>query len=331
MLLVVGTFVVVLVIVTGIYWVMLERPETHEQDKLRKRLRTAAPKIAKRIDFVKEAEKLSSVKSLDTALTHARKITDRLQRLIAQADMKMTVGSLLLSSACLFLAAWLAIGWITRLYWLAFAVGALLMFVPFMVVRFKANKRMRKFEEQFPESIDLIARALRAGHAFTTGLSIVAEEAPQPVAGEFRLLYDQQNFGMPLDEALKAFAERLPSLDARPRPHHRLGTLLLAAITRCWASGGGAAAHDDARHRSDGPTLGYRRAALAGDRNADHPETGQHRVLGNNDDARTHLRGRRPVRVGGCCHRIHGSRSHSPKGASQATSSRNRDSKRSHS
>ena len=64
---------------------------------------------------------------------------------------------------------------------------------------------MRKFEEQFPEAIDLIARALRAGHAFTTGLAMVAEEAPQPMAGEFRLLYDQQNFGMPLPDALKAF------------------------------------------------------------------------------------------------------------------------------
>jgi tight adherence protein B len=87
--------------------------------------------------------------------------------------------------------------------------------VPFQVVRFKATKRMRKFEEQFPDTIDLIARALRAGHAFTTGLALAAEEAPQPAAGEFRLLYDQQNFGMPLPDALRAFAARLPLLDAR--------------------------------------------------------------------------------------------------------------------
>jgi tight adherence protein B len=94
-------------------------------------------------------------------------------------------------------------------------VGCLLGLVPFLVVRFKAISRMRKFEEQFPEAIDLISRALRAGHAFTTGLALVAEEAPQPVAGEFRLLYDQQNFGMPLGDALKEMAERLPLLDAR--------------------------------------------------------------------------------------------------------------------
>jgi tight adherence protein B len=213
---VIATFAGVLLLVTGTYWVLFERPETREQGSLRKRLRSgASPKIAKRIDFVKEAEKLSSVKSLDSALGRMKKVAGSLQQQLNRADMRMTVGTLLLASGCLFLAAWLAIGWITRLHWLGFAAGLLLAFVPFMVVRFKANKRMRKFEEQFPETIDLIARALRAGHAFTTGLAIVAEEAPQPVAGEFRLLYDQQNFGMPLDEALKSFAERLPLLDAR--------------------------------------------------------------------------------------------------------------------
>ena len=74
---------------------------------------------------------------------------------------------------------------------------------------------MLTFEEQFPEAIDLLARALRAGHALTTGLNMVAEELPQPIAGEFKLLYDQQNYGLPLPQALRLFAERIPSLDAR--------------------------------------------------------------------------------------------------------------------
>jgi tight adherence protein B len=216
MLFIAVTFVGVVALVVGIYWVMYERHETLEQSKLRKRLRTsAASKAAKRINFVKEAEKLSSVKSLDAVLARTTGITNFLQRLIEQADMQVTVGVLLLASACLFLAAWIVIAWITRLYWLGLGVGAILAFVPYLVVRFKARKRMRMFEEQFPDGIELIARALRAGHAFTTGLSIVSEEAPQPVAGEFRLLYDQQNFGMPLGDAMKAFAARVPLLDAR--------------------------------------------------------------------------------------------------------------------
>ena len=89
------------------------------------------------------------------------------------------------------------------------------MMFPFMYVSYMKNKRLRKFEEQFPEAIDLIGRALRAGHAFTTGLAMAAEEIPKPVGEEFKLLYDRQNFGMPLPEAMKAFAARIPIIDAR--------------------------------------------------------------------------------------------------------------------
>ncbi len=73
----------------------------------------------------------------------------------------------------------------------------------------------RKFEEQFPEAIELMARALRAGHALTTGLALVAEELPDPVGAEFRLVYDRQNFGMSMPDALRLFADRVPLLDAR--------------------------------------------------------------------------------------------------------------------
>jgi tight adherence protein B len=216
MLLVVGTFIGIAALVTGIYWLMFERSETREQVKLRKRLRAAGgPKAAKKLGFVREAEQLSAVKGLDAALARATRMSGWLQQLLARADMKLTVGGLLLASACVFAGTWLAIGWIARLPWLGLAAGALLAFAPLQFVRFKAAKRMRMFEEQFPDTIDLIARALRAGHAFTTGLALTAEEAPQPVAGEFQLLYDQQNFGMPLSDALKAFAVRLPLLDAQ--------------------------------------------------------------------------------------------------------------------
>ena len=78
-----------------------------------------------------------------------------------------------------------------------------------------ARRRVGKFEEQFPEAIELIARALRAGHAMTTGLALVAEELPDPVGGEFRLVYDRQNFGMSMPDALRHFADRVPLLDAR--------------------------------------------------------------------------------------------------------------------
>jgi tight adherence protein B len=94
-------------------------------------------------------------------------------------------------------------------------LGVLAMMVPTSYLRIKRTKRFLKFEEQFPEALDLMSRALKAGHAFTTGLAMVADELPAPLGPEFRLLYDQQNFGMLMPDALKAFARRIPLIDAR--------------------------------------------------------------------------------------------------------------------
>jgi len=84
---------------------------------------------------------------------------------------------------------------------------------PLLVVSFKRGRRFSKFEELFPDAIDLLARAVRAGHAFTTALELIGRELPEPVAGEFRITYEQQNFGMPLREALHNLTVRVPLSD----------------------------------------------------------------------------------------------------------------------
>jgi tight adherence protein B len=96
------------------------------------------------------------------------------------------------------------------------AVGAGIGFaIPFAYLNFKRGRRMRKFEEEFPEALDLIARALKAGHAFATGLKMVADEMEEPVGPEFRKTFDEQNFGLPMKDALENLTERIPSLDVR--------------------------------------------------------------------------------------------------------------------
>ncbi len=95
-------------------------------------------------------------------------------------------------------------------------VGAALGFaMPFLYLKSKRTRRMRTFEEQFPEGLDLIARALKAGHAFATGLKMVADEMPEPVGPEFRKTFDEQNFGLPLKDALDNLTHRVPHLDVR--------------------------------------------------------------------------------------------------------------------
>lgn len=209
------TFAVVLAIVLGLYWAFVLRLEQSDDAALRRRLKPegAAP-VPKQFRILKPTERLSDVQGLNRFLGRMG-ISGRLQRNITQAGLSMTVGSLVLSSGCAGLGAYVIVKLLTLSSLFGLVAGLIAMMFPFMYVSYMKNKRLRKFEEQFPEAIDLIGRALRAGHAFTTGLAMAAEEIPKPVGEEFKLLYDRQNFGMPLPEAMKAFAARIPIIDAR--------------------------------------------------------------------------------------------------------------------
>jgi tight adherence protein B len=88
-------------------------------------------------------------------------------------------------------------------------------FVPYGFLLHRRSVRMKRFEEQFPEALDLLSRAIRAGHALQTALGMVADELKEPVGPEFKKTFDQQNFGLPLREALNELAERMPLLDVR--------------------------------------------------------------------------------------------------------------------
>jgi tight adherence protein B len=127
----------------------------------------------------------------------------------------VSLGQILLSSAFAALLGAVVAWQLTHHLLLGVGAGLLLGITPVMFLKRAAGRRLARFEEQFPEAIDLIARALRAGHAFTTGLGMVADEVEEPVRTEFRLLHDRQNYGMPLPDALRSLAVRVPLLDAR--------------------------------------------------------------------------------------------------------------------
>jgi tight adherence protein B len=88
-------------------------------------------------------------------------------------------------------------------------------FLPYAYASHMRTKRFAKFEEKFPEAIDTLARAVRAGHAFTTALEMIANEVSEPVAGEFRQLYEEQKFGLPVRDALINLADRVPLVDVK--------------------------------------------------------------------------------------------------------------------
>jgi len=213
---VLGTFALVAAIIGLTYFLLILKPEQDEQSSLRRRMKGGSiAKAASLGGLLKEDTPLSTIPFVSSILASADAITAPAQRLIDRSGLKLTVAALLLMCLCAAMAAFLLVQSVTHFVFLAMAVAALAMFAPIWVVNMIAGRRVMKFEEQFPEAIDLLARALRAGHAFTSGLSMVAEELPAPVGTEFRLAYDRQNFGMPLPAALRELGNRVPLLDAK--------------------------------------------------------------------------------------------------------------------
>lgn len=99
--------------------------------------------------------------------------------------------------------------------WVAAVMFVLAGISPYLYVRWKRRRRIQLLETQLPEAIDLIARAVQAGHPLSAGLGMAAEEAPEPLASEFRVTFEEQKFGLPFEEALLGFGDRVEIVDAR--------------------------------------------------------------------------------------------------------------------
>jgi tight adherence protein B len=139
----------------------------------------------------------------------------QLRLFLEQGAVRMQVGTFVLIVIALpmfTLVVSLAVG-LPLLQSLLAAAAA--MAIPFVVTIIARQRRFNKFEEQFPEAMDLLGRAVRAGHAFTTGFELIGKELPDPVGEEFRLAFQQQNLGLPLRDALQNMAVRVPLPDVR--------------------------------------------------------------------------------------------------------------------
>ena len=145
----------------------------------------------------------------------------RLREYVRQAGLTIRPANLFVWSGVLALAGyvvlWRLVVWRLNpaLWVLAPVVCVGFALFPFAYVAFKRHRRLKAFEREFPEAIDLLCRAVRAGHAFTTGLEMISTELPEPVAGEFRVTFEEQNFGLPLKDALLNLTERVPLIDVR--------------------------------------------------------------------------------------------------------------------
>ncbi len=209
----IGTFGLVLMMVVGIYWMFVVRPEERSHTALQERITQQKAPAKKRRRLVSGMG--GDDETPPKFVLVFRAAFASVQRNLERAGMQIGLGSFVMLSVWSGILAFVLL-WIGTGHALAGAgAGALVLFLPNAYVKFRGSQRTWKFEEQFPEAVDLVARALRAGHALPTALGMVAGEVPDPVGTEFKKLYDQQNFGMSMPDAMRAFANRVPVLDAR--------------------------------------------------------------------------------------------------------------------
>ena len=214
---VLSVFVLAVGLVMGIYFLVIKLPGYLQQRKLDARLEelTATPDEATADggQLVKDKHEgfLPGLDRIAAGTTRG----SNLASWIEQSGVQISIsGVLMIAGVCALIFGFIAasalrlsIGWVGG--------GVLGFSLPFIFLRVKRTRRLRAFEEAFPEALDLISRALKAGHAFATGLKMVADEMPEPIGPEFRKTFDEQNFGLPLKDALANLTVRIPLLDVR--------------------------------------------------------------------------------------------------------------------
>jgi tight adherence protein B len=217
MILILGIFVFGVAVVVGAYFAFTRLPGYLAERRLSARLEevTSTPAAEEQSDsqLVKNRHE-GPLPMLDRLAGESAR-GSALAAWVEQSGTQLSISALLLmAGGCGFVfgliaatALRMAVGWL-----LGGIAGFML---PFLFLKIKRTRRMRAFEEAFPEALDLMARALKAGHAFATGLKMVADEMSEPVGPEFRKTFDEQNFGLPLKDALANLTVRIPLLDMR--------------------------------------------------------------------------------------------------------------------
>jgi tight adherence protein B len=170
--------------------------------------------VSPELDLLRE-ELYSSVPFLQSVLMLWPGSID-LKNILWQAGMKnVKPAKILLFIAVIGMGSYVGATYLFDSQLAAIGIGLAGASAPCVYVMYRRIRRLRAFEKLFPEAIDLLGRAVRAGHAFTTGLEMIGKELPQPVAEEFRVTFEEQNFGLPLKDALFNLAERVPLIDVR--------------------------------------------------------------------------------------------------------------------
>jgi tight adherence protein B len=197
----------------GLFFMYLDRKKVRVRKRLEEMGKYGAPEALMEASILRD-DTLSSVAAFDRVLRRFS-VAERVRALITQADVRMQVGTFILITLVLGLLG----GFIATLgskIWWAFPVGALAVgWIPYFVLYRKKETRRRMFERQFPDALDLMTGSLRSGMAFTAALQMVADECPDPVSSEFRIVFEETRLGMSLRESFGELTKRVDSAELR--------------------------------------------------------------------------------------------------------------------
>jgi tight adherence protein B len=207
-----------LVVVVGFLGIWVFASAGGDQEQIRKRM-SSVHKAERRGDVglglrLVRDEMMSGVPWLHQMMMKWSWST-KLQDFVMQAGLTLKPAKLLMICGIVGLGSYIGAGYFLPHFYYTLPVGIIAALLPIAYVAFKRKRRLHKFEEHFPEALDLLGRAVRAGHAFTTGLEMISKECAEPLAGEFRTAFEEQNFGLPLRDALLNLTERVPLIDVR--------------------------------------------------------------------------------------------------------------------
>lgn len=210
-------FFVVILVAMGIYF-LLRNVLNPESKRIRQQLRELSAKGIRNqnqmVDITRKPRSLSDVSWLNQILLGIPSL-HKLDRLLQQSKLPFPLGVFLLASVVLAFTGFFFSSLVTRSYLISLPISAALGVAPFFYLSMKVKGRIKKFERQLPEALDLIARSLKAGHAFSGGLQMVAEEFSDPISGEFAKVLDEINFGVGVKEALTNLVERVDCADLK--------------------------------------------------------------------------------------------------------------------
>jgi len=207
-------FIAIVLFLEGAYlmWNTYKGPEAV---RIERRLQaiSAGIQVSQETNFIKQ-RLLSDSPLLEKLLLQAPRIHS-LDRLLVQSGLQLSVAGFIGYTLMAILGG-MSIAILLNLTSLMVMLLTVVMgFVPLYLVMNARKKRLGKIEEQLPEAIDLMARALKAGHAFSGALQMVADEGPEPIAEEFRVTFDEVNYGIALQDALMSLSIRIPITDLR--------------------------------------------------------------------------------------------------------------------